>query len=72
MADQGKTSERPKCCRDAHLVFLDQLRESGKTNMWGAAAYLRKSFVTLSDEQAGQVLLYWMGTFTDRHPETRK
>lgn len=64
---------RPEFCTDEMLEFLDELRESGITNMYGAGPYLEEEFpVTLADphprsfrssEKAGEVLLYWMKTF---------
>ena len=54
---------------EAHLVYLDRLRESGITNMYGACPYLQDAFPDLTDHQAGEILLYWMDTFTERHGE---
>lgn len=59
---------RPDIVTDGHLVFLDKLRESGKTNMFGATPYLRLKFKGLSNDDATKVLLYWMKTFGERHP----
>ena len=36
--------ERPKFVKDEHLEFLDELRESGVTNMFGASPYLQKVY----------------------------
>ena len=47
--------------------FLDELRESGVTNMFGAAAYLVAEF-GVSREEAKALLLNWMQTFEERHP----
>jgi len=47
--------------------FLDELRESGETNMFGAAAYLVAEF-GVSREEAKFLLLNWMQTFEERHP----
>ena len=62
---------RPTFCTDAHLTYLDRLRKSGKTNMWGAGRYLERRFLTLrggsksrhTSDKARDVLLYWMDTF---------
>lgn len=51
---------------DEHLKYLDRLRESGKTNMFGAAPYLQKKF-GIDRKEAGQILLEWMRTFSARH-----
>ena len=47
--------------------YLDALRESGETNMFGAAAYLVAEF-GVSREEAKFLLLNWMQTFKERHP----
>lgn len=62
-AEKVKTIARPACVENGHLVFLDILQESGKTNMFGARPYLLKEYPELTKEQAGQVLKYWMNTF---------
>lgn len=63
---------RPDFVTDEMLEFLDGLRESGVTNMWGAAPYLEDAFDELRDERpslihsskmAGEALVYWMNTF---------
>jgi len=61
--------ERPEFVTEEHLEFLDELRESGKTNMFGARPYLHKAFKELrKDDKAQKTLLYWMHTFSERHP----
>jgi hypothetical protein len=60
--------ERPEFCSDEHLEYLDELRESGETNMWGAGAYLRAEFEDMTRDQATKILLYWMDSFSERHP----
>jgi hypothetical protein len=62
-----KEIERPKIVKDEHLVYLDECRESGLINMFSAGAYLRSHFV-LSKDDASSILLYWMGTFSERNP----
>ena len=53
---------RPNCVKDEHLQFLDELRESGITNMFGASPYLEDEFM-LGTKDARNVLSYWMKTF---------
>lgn len=65
------TAERPAECLDEHLQYLDALRESGATNMFGATPYLMRAF-GLSQPIAKKVLLYWMETFGERHASDRK
>lgn len=62
------TEERPDFVTDDHLEYLDELRESGITNMYGARPWIVRAFDELNDEQAKAVLLYWMHTFSERHP----
>ena len=61
--------KRPACVMEKHLLFLDLLRQSGITNMYGAVPYLRKSFPVLDNSTASKVLAYWMTTFVERHPD---
>ena len=52
-----------------HLEYLDRLRESGVTNMFGAIPYILASYPELDEEQAKNFLQYWMKTFLERHKE---
>lgn len=46
--------------------FLDDLRETGVTNMYGAGPYIQEIFnVTRYD--AKRYLIKWMETFSERH-----
>ena len=65
--EKGKNEEepRPEFVTDEHLRFLDALRESGKTNMFGAAPYIADLF-EIPMQQARKILTYWMRTFTTR------
>jgi hypothetical protein len=47
--------------------FLDELRESGITNMWGAGEYVERRF-SWEDPKATKALLLWMKTFTGQKP----
>ncbi len=47
------------------LYFLDGLRESGATNMFGAAPYLVDEF-DLTKSEARTIVIYWMETFAER------
>ena len=49
---------------DKQYAFLVELRDSGTTNMWGAAPYLVQEF-GCSNEEAKKVLLAWMASFKD-------
>jgi hypothetical protein len=63
---------KPDIVTEKHLKYLDQLRESGETNMFGAAPYLMDAFPNLRQNQAITVLAYWMRTFSDRHPRNEQ
>jgi bisphosphoglycerate-dependent phosphoglycerate mutase len=45
---------------ERHYNFLDGLRESGITNMWGASPFLEDEFPELNKQEAKAVLLAWM------------
>ena len=47
---------------EEYFEYLDQLRESGVTNMFGAVPYLQAEFPELSFDRAraSQVLQLWM------------
>ena len=72
--------ERPEIVTDEHLEYLDELRDSGDTNMYGAGTYLDAEFPELLDGKPGfhssskaqEILAYWMKSFTERHqPEAK-
>ncbi len=48
--------------------FLDGLRESGVTSMYGAAPYIQEEF-GLDQPTARRMLMVWMQTFSQRHPK---
>lgn len=58
--------EKPLGLEPEHLEFLDNLRESGIVNMFGAHPYLADEF-NISEEAARMITAYWMKTFSDRH-----
>jgi hypothetical protein len=60
--------ERPDFVTDEHLAFLDNLRVSGVTNMFGATPYIMQRF-NVRNSTARKILSHWMVTFNDRHPE---
>ena len=45
-----------------YFIYLNELRESGLTNMYGAAPYLKEEF-TLGTRGARKVLMHWMDSF---------
>lgn len=54
--------ERPSIVDDEHLFYLDQLRESGVTNMFAAPQYLVEDF-DVSKADARTIFKYWSQTF---------
>ena len=59
---------RPVFTTDEILEYLDELRESGETNMYGAAPYVKTEF-EMNVRDARTAVAYWMKTFSQRHPE---
>tara|TARA_R110000824_G_scaffold290860_3_gene479324 strand:+ start:90 stop:257 length:168 start_codon:yes stop_codon:yes gene_type:complete len=51
---------------ELYFEYLDELRESGRTNMFGAAPYLAGAF-GLDKYEARSILKEWMNTFSKRH-----
>ena len=49
-----------------YFQYLDDLRESGVTNMFGAGAYLRRDF-DLDAREAKEIVLAWLSSFHVRH-----
>ena len=47
--------------------YLDDLRESGATNMFGARPYVEAEF-NMPGSLAGKLVSEWMETFSERHP----
>lgn len=50
-----------------YFDYLDALRMSGVTNMYGAVPYLRDTF-DLDRDEARQILVKWMETYENKHP----
>ena len=64
------TNEKPEFVTDEHLEFLDDLRESGATNMFGARPYLQQAF-GFNSEDSLKALRFWMDTFSKRQDNAR-
>jgi len=54
--------------REEVFCYLDVLRESGVTNMFGGGAYLQDEF-KMTRREANSALTEWMQTFSERHPD---
>lgn len=53
--------------REEVFEYLDDLRESGETNMFGARMYILQQFPMLT-AHATNLLTEWMNTFSERYP----
>jgi hypothetical protein len=53
---------RPDFVDDDHLKFLDELRESGIVNMFGATSFIVEAF-NIDRKLAEKILTYWMESF---------
>ena len=62
------TIECPEIVEEEHLVYLDDLQESGITNMYGAGTYLEREFF-ITRFQAKEILGYWMDSYNERHSQ---
>lgn len=54
-----------------HKLYLERLRRSGETNMFGAAPYLMTEF-GLSLQDARKVLSEWMSTYDRNDPDYKE
>ena len=52
--------------RQTIFNYLDKLRESGKTNMFGAVPYIQVVF-GMTKQDSKDILTEWMNTFAERH-----
>ena len=57
---------------EKYYLYLDDLRESGVTNMFGAAPYLQAAFPELSQQEAMNILIDWMKTFGERQKKLQE
>ena len=48
---------------EKYFEYLEQLRRSGITNMFGATIYLEQDF-DLTHDEAKRILLAWMRTYS--------
>lgn len=54
--------------KDLYFDYLDDLRESGVVNMFGAGEFLQKDW-GMNRTEARTILAEWMETFAERHPK---
>ena len=46
-----------------YFIYLENLRRSGITNMYGAVPYLMETFPYLTKSKAANILKLWMVTY---------
>lgn len=54
-----------------HKMYLERLRRSGETNMFGAAPYLADAF-DLSIQEARSILAEWMSSYDRDDPDYKE
>lgn len=54
--------------KNIYWIYLEWLRRTGVTNMFGASPYLQNEF-GLNDKDAKQILLEWMNNYNSEDYE---
>jgi len=54
---------------EKYYEYLDELRASGETNMFGAGPYLRSEVPELTKDASYKVMADWQNTFVERHAQ---
>lgn len=67
MTVKGMTAEQ----LETYFEYLDTLRETGVTNMFGAGRWLENAF-DLDRKEAREVLSGWMATFAKDKPASER
>lgn len=69
----GKSiTTKPEYLQSKHLTYLDQLRESGTVNMFGAVPFLLQEFPDLDLSKAKHILFYWLHSYVQRNPKAKR
>ena len=63
-----KSYLKPEIVTEEHLTYLDDLQESGDTNMFGAPSYVQDEF-DITKSEAREITSYWMATFEERQKD---
>ena len=50
---------------EVYYIILERIRQSGITNMFGAAPYLKEFCPELSREESKEILLSWMSNYDE-------
>lgn len=58
--------------KNEHFKFLDNLRASGKTNMFGAAPYLQAAYHNMTYAEAKTIVAEWMRSYAGERKESDK
>ena len=53
-----------------YFEYLDALRKTGVTNMYGAGAYITNKY-GFNHQEAGKIVLAWMDTFSEEPASDR-
>ena len=48
---------------EQYFEYLEELKESGVTNMFGAVPYLMREFPELDEKEAKRILFVWFDTY---------
>lgn len=56
----------PNESEQKYYDYLEELRQSGDTNMWGATPYLLREFDKLSLDRATEIHLDWIKAHNNR------
>jgi hypothetical protein len=51
--------------KEEYFQFLNELRETGITNMFGAGPYLEDAYPELNRQEAKAVVVEWMQSFDE-------
>lgn len=60
--DSYSGDDKPEFIEAKHIEYLNDLRESGAVNMFGARSYLCDEFF-IPKRDAGKILTFWMKHF---------
>lgn len=63
------TEQKSYPSQDQVSHYLNELRESGETNMFGARPYIQRKFGIADAEKAGEFLSFWMDNYEKSESE---
>lgn len=56
--------EFPKDIESKHMIFLEDLRQSGQTNMFGAVPFIQLKF-KIDETKSRDILLFWLDNYNE-------